>query len=495
MRGLFAIILSISFFISDASVFGIKIKGGVERLMGTVVDVIVADKSGENSENRSSNGTGFIIYEDGYIVTNWHVIDSSEQIKIVTSDGNEYIAKVIGKDEHYDVALLKIELDSNVKLPAVKFADSDKIEVSDPVITIGNPFGLGKTVTAGIISYKGRNLSDQISELGENGHLVSYIQTDAAVNYGNSGGPLFSANGEVIGMITVFVSDGLRSTGINFAIPSNILLKVISQLKTFGRMQRSWLGISTSRMSKEAAKLLIGSNVGYYVTNISEKSPAMSTGIKVGDIILSINKEIISENTNVEYLLNNLPIGEVVPIQIMRDGNKRMLSITVKSYNDEDISFIDEDDNGGKDVPYEKIDGLDLGLTDLTKELREIFKIPSHENGVLVSFVGSSLIDDLSINVGNLIKKVNRFEIKNLNDLKTALVASLRENDKVNKVVIYVKDPLVKKTSYVVVKCDRNRILKGDKVMKKSIMLKSSGVLKKNVIGGGNSSLKREAVR
>ena len=159
------------------------------------------------------------------------------------------------------------------------------------------------------------------------------------------------------------------------------------------------------------------------------------------------------------------------------------------------IWFIDEDDNGGKDVPYEKIDGLDLGLTDLTKELREIFKIPSHENGVLVSFVGSSLIDDLSINVGNLIKKVNRFEIKNLNDLKTALVASLRENDKVNKVVIYVKDPLVKKTSYVVVKCDRNRILKGDKVMKKSIMLKSSGVLKKNVIGGGNSSLKREAVR
>ena len=246
MRGLFAIILSISFFISDASVFGIKIKGGVERLMGKVVDVIVADKSGENSENRSSNGTGFIIYEDGYIVTNWHVIDSSEQIKIVTSDGNEYIAKVIGKDEHYDVALLKIELDSNVKLPAVKFADSDKIEVSDPVITIGNPFGLGKTVTAGIISYKGRNLSDQISELGENGHLVSYIQTDAAVNYGNSGGPLFSANGEVIGMITVFVSDGLRSTGINFAIPSNILLKVISQLKTFGRMQRSWLGISNS---------------------------------------------------------------------------------------------------------------------------------------------------------------------------------------------------------------------------------------------------------
>lgn len=455
MRSLFVIIFSFCFFVSDASVFGIKIKGGVKPLMDTVVDVVVADKNEEGPEGKSSNGTGFIIYEDGYIVTNWHVIDSCEKIKVVTSDGNEYSARVIGKDEHYDVALLKIDLDQNVKLSAVKFADSDKIEVSDPVITIGNPFGLGKTVTAGIISYKGRNLSDQISELGENGHLVSYIQTDAAVNYGNSGGPLFSENGEVIGMITVFVSDGLRSTGINFAIPSNILLKVINQLKTFGKMQRSWLGFSASRMSKEAAKLLIGNNVGYYVTNVSEKSPAMFTGIKVGDIILSVNGEVISENTNMEYLLNNLPIGEVIPIQIMRDGNRRMLSITVKSYNDEDISFVDDDDNNGKDIPYEKINGLDLGLTNLTRELREIFKISSHENGVLVSFVGSSLSND--IGVGNLIKKVNQSEIKNLNDMKSSVANFLQGNKSGDKIVLYVQDPLIKKSSYVVVKCDRGR--------------------------------------
>jgi len=466
MRSLFVIILSLCFLGSDASLFGIKIKGGVERLMDTVVDVIVADKNDENSENRSSNGTGFIIYEDGYIVTNWHVIESSDRIKVVTSDGNEYNARVIGKDEHYDVALLKIDLDPRVKLPAVKFANSDKIKISDPVITIGNPFGLGKTVTAGIISYKGRNLSGKISELGENGHLVSYIQTDAAVNYGNSGGPLFSENGEVIGMITVFVSDGLRSTGINFAIPSNILLRVISQLKAFGRMQRSWLGISASRMPKEAAKKLIGSNVGYYVTNISEKSPAMSAGIKVGDVIISINKEIISENTNVEYLLNNLPIGEVIPVQIMHDRKIRMLSITVKPYNDDDISFMDEDDNSTKDVPYEKIDGLDLGLTNLTKELREIFKIPSHEKGVLVSFVGSSLIDDMSINVGNLIKAVNGEEIKDLKELKVALITALKKNNSDDSVVMFIKDPLLKKFSYVVVKCERNKILKKEKTPK-----------------------------
>lgn len=469
MRSLFVIIFSLCFSLSDASVFGIKVKGGVEQLMDTVVDVIVVDKNDENSENRSSNGTGFIIQEDGLIVTNWHVIDSSEQIKIVTSDGNEYNARVIGKDEHYDVALLKIDLDPTVKLPTVKFANSDNIKISDPVITIGNPFGLGKTVTAGIISYKGRNLSDKISELGENGHLVSYIQTDAAVNYGNSGGPLFSENGEVIGMITVFVSDGLRSTGINFAIPSNILLRVISQLKTFGKMQRSWLGISASRMPKEAAKKLIGSNVGYYVTNVGEKSPAMSAGIKVGDVILSINKEVISENTNVEYLLNNLPIGEVIPVQIMHDRKIRMLSITVKPYNDEDISFIEEDDNGGKDVPYEKIDGLDLGLTNLTRELREIFKISSRENGVLVSFVGSSLVDGGIINVGNLIKAVNGVEIRNLDDLKIALITALKKNKEDDGVVMFIKDPLVKKSSYIVVKCERNKILKNDKASKMTV--------------------------
>ena len=455
VRGLFVIILSLCFFTNEASLFGVEIKGGVQRLMDTVVDVIVADKNEESSDGKSSNGTGFIIYDDGYIVTNWHVIDGSEKIKIVTSDGNEYIARVMGKEEHYDVALLKIDLDQNTKLSSVKFADSDKIEVCDPVIAIGNPFGLGKTVTAGIVSYKGRNLSDQISELGVNGNLVSYIQTDAPVNYGNSGGPLFSAKGEVIGMITVFVLDGSHSTGINFAIPSNILQKVINQLKTFGKMQRSWIGISTCRMSKEASKLLIGSNVGYYVTNVSDKSPAMSTGIKVGDIILSVNGEAISGNTNMEYLLNNLPIGEVIPIQIMRDGKKRMLSITVKSYNDEDISFVDDDDSGGKDIPFEKISGLDLRLTNLTRELREIFKIPSHENGVLVSFVGSSLSDD--IGVGNLIKKVNQFEIRNLSDMKSAIASVFKENKSRGKIVLYVQDPLIKKSTYVVVECNIGR--------------------------------------
>lgn len=455
MRSLFVIILSLCFFANEASLFGVKVKGGVQRLMDTVVDVIVVDKNEETSDGKSANGTGFIIYDDGYIVTNWHVIDSCEKIKVVTSDGNEYIARVIGKEEHYDVALLKIDLDQNVKLSSVKFADSDKIEVCDPVIAIGNPFGLGKTVTAGIVSYKGRNLSDQISELGVNGNLVSYIQTDAAVNYGNSGGPLFSEDGEVVGMITVFVLDGSHSTGINFAIPSNILQKVINQLKAFGKMQRSWIGISTCRMSKEASKLLIGSNVCYYVTNVSDKSPAMSTGIKVGDIVLSVNGEVISGNTNMEYLLNNLPIGEVIPIQIMRDGNKRMLSITVKSYNDEDISFVDDDDSSGKDSPFEKISGLDLGLTNLTRELREIFKIPSDENGVLVSFVGSSLSDD--IGVGNLIKKVNQFEIRNLNDMKSSIAVVFKENKSGDKIVLYVQDPLIKKSSYVVVKCNRGK--------------------------------------
>ncbi len=454
MRVIFMIVFCLCFFTNEASVSVIEFKGGVQRVMDAVVDVIVADKNDESSENKSSNGTGFIIYEDGYIVTNWHVIDSSEKIKIVTADGNEYLARVIGKDEQYDVALLKIDLDPNVKLPSVKFADSDKIEICDPVVAIGNPFGLGKTVTSGIISYKGRNLSDQISELGANGNLVSYIQTDAAVNYGNSGGPLVSKNGEVIGMITVFVLDGVHSTGINFAIPSNILQKVIGQLKVFGRMQRSWLGITVSRMTKRASKVLLRSNVGYYVSHVSDKSPAKSIGIKVGDIILSVNNETISDKTNMEYLLNNLPIGEVIPIQILSSGKKRMLSITVKSYNDDDLTFLDNDDSdSNKEMSFEKIYGLDLGLTNLTPVLRGIFKIPSFETGVLVSFVGSTLCDD--IHVGNLIQKVNQYDVSNISTLKTSMSKILKENKKINEVVLYVRDPLINKSDYVVVDCKK----------------------------------------
>ena len=438
-----------------SALFGAKVKGGVQRLIDSVVDVIVA-KSDEDVDGKSQNlnGSGFIISEDGYIVTNCHVVDSSDNVKIVIYDGSEYQAKIVGKDERSDIALLKIDVDAGVKLPCAQFTDSDKVEICDPVIAIGNPLNLGKSVTGGMISFKGRNLSDQILELGASGDLVNYIQFDASVNYGNSGGPLFSENGEVIGMVTVFVTDGLHSTGINFAIPSNMLKKVIKQLRTYGKMRRSWLGISVGRMGREASKLLLGNNTGYYVTGVSENSPAKSAEIKVGDIILEINKESISENTNIEYLLNNLPIGAVIPLQIMRDGEKRMLSVTVGARNDEDFSFANSDDGNSKDIPSEKIFGLGLGGANLTKELREIFKISSHEEGVLISSTDPGLNADLGI--GNVIKKVNQKDVKNLKELNDVLSKLPREKgNKPQRIVLYVWDSLARKSSYVVVEYKR----------------------------------------
>lgn len=454
MRVFSVVVFCFCFFASEAGVAGIKVKGGISRLINTVVDVIVSDKNDENSENKSLNGTGFIVTEDGYILTNCHVIDGAEKIKIVTVDGNEYIAKIIGKVDQYDIALLKIDVDPSIKLSYVQFADSDKVEVGDPVIAIGNPLELGKTVTSGIVSYKGRNLSNQIAELGANGDLVSYIQTDAYVNYGNSGGPLFSEEGKVVGMITVFMSDGLHSIGINFAIPSNLLNKVFNQLRKYGKIQRSWLGISLGKMDKNAAKFLLNSNVGYHVTHVSENSSAKAAGIKVGDIILEINEEPISETTNIDYLLNNLPIGAVIPIQVIGDDKKRrMLSITVGAYND-DVSSLMDEENNNEDIPCEKIDGLDLGLADLTPALREIFKIPTTEDGVLVSFVDSSLASKIS--VGTLIKKVNLHKIKNLTDLKYEIERSFSDkNISKQQIVLYIKNPITKVSNYIAIDCKK----------------------------------------
>ena len=421
----------------------------VYQLMNTVVDVIVADEDG--TEDKTSSGSGFIVSEDGYIVTNLHVIDSCDSVRIATADGKRYVAKVVGKDEYDDVALLKINLSKNMRLSPVKFGNSDKIKIFDRVIAVGNPFGLGKTATLGSILRKNGNF-DQASVFGDNKQFSSYIQANVNINYGNSGGPLFLEKGEkVIGMITAFIP----GSGICFAIPSNFLQKIIRQLKVFGKIKRSWLGISACRMPSDASSILLGRSDGYYVASVSEESPAMSAGIQEGDIILKVNKTDINKEINIENLLNNLPIGKVIPIQIMRGEETRMMSIKVKDYNDADISFLDETDDLIKDIPHEKIEiaGLVLRLADigkLTKKVKKKFRISSDDNGVFVLFVGSSSIDNSAVRVGSLISQVNKKRISNLVDLKVALKETKGENG----VVLFVKDPLmIRNPEFVVINC------------------------------------------
>jgi serine protease Do len=443
---------------------GNSVKGGIPRLIKTVVNVVVSDKNfpdeyrGESADGKeSSDGSGFIIDENGYIVTNCHVIDSADKIKIVLYDGSECIARVIGRDERSDIALLKIDVD--VKLPFVLFADSDKVEVGDPVIAIGNPFGFGQTVTSGIVSFKGRNLSSQIAELGAGGDLVSYLQTDAAVNKGNSGGPLFTYNGEVVGMITVFFSDGVQSTGINFAIPSNTLIKVIKELREHGKMQRSWLGFVTIPLKENVARALGIKEQAYVViSKIEANSPASTAGLRIGDIVSSVNNEIISRKTSPDFM-QSLPIGKVVPIQIVRDGREMKFSIMVGTRNDDEPSFYADAEK--TEIPYEKINEIGIGVTDLTQNLRKNFDISDSVNGVMISYLGSLQGNDL--NIGNVIITVNQINIFTVEDLKTQL-HELRHRGR-KEIALYIYDPQTRRSDYTVLSLHPASVLPNSKIL------------------------------
>ena len=426
-----------------------SIKGGIDNLIETVVDVVVSEKDDTlidpsilEGRKSSSDGAGFIVHEDGFIATNWHVIEGADKIRVVLSNGSEYSAKIVGKDERSDIALLKI--DAPMKLRAVKFANSDEVKIGAPVIAIGNPLGFGKTVTSGIISFKGRNLSHQIAELGSGGDLVSYLQTDASVNYGNSGGPLFSFDGEVIGMVTVFVSDGMHSVGINFAIPSNLLQRVLEQLKSYGKLQRSWLGIAIVPIKPEVlAAFGLENRSGCNITYVAPNSPAAAAGIKVGDILLSIDNENITDTTTMEYMLNNLQIGSIIPVQVLRKGIEIKFNLTVGAKNDDDALGLSEEVNARKEIPSERIDAVGMSVTDLNSDLRQYFGIPSKIRGVLISNY-DNFMGELS--VGCVITEINQIHISSVAEFKTEL-NKLKSKNNNHYAALYIFDPQRKPNS------------------------------------------------
>ncbi|MDR0555507.1 MAG: trypsin-like peptidase domain-containing protein [Holosporaceae bacterium] len=402
-----------------------QIRGGIPKLLETVVDVITdKDQAASVESGNDSSGTGFIISEDGLVVTNNHVIGNAEKIKIILPDGREYQAKELGHDNRVDIALLKIDVHG--KLPFVSFADSDKAQVGDRVIAIGNPFGFGQTVTSGIISYKGRNLFRQISELGAGGDLVSYLQTDAAVNYGNSGCPLFDYNGEVVGVITVFFADGIHNAGINFAIPSNTVKSAVQELKDNGKIQRSWIGISVVALSKNVVRVLgLGNLYGCAVTKVDANSPAAVAGVRTGDILTSINDTPIFENTNPEQLLNSLPIGKTVTIQVVRKNVSMKFYVTVGLRSDDDFYLGQRESAEKQDIPYEKIEGLDVGVSNMSVALRKSFDVPDSVNGPVV--IHSGPVNGLSI--GDVIQSVNQMEVKCVEDLKSSLLQLAKDSN------------------------------------------------------------------
>lgn len=275
---------------------------------------------------RQGVGSGFIVSEDGMIVTNNHVIAGAETVTVKFADGSKHEAKVIGSDPLTDIAVLDIEGDD---LPTVEFGSSDDMRVGDEVIAMGNPFGLGGTVTTGIVSAKGRNINA--------GPFDDFIQTDAAINRGNSGGPLFNAEGEVIGVNTAIISPSGGSAGIGFAVPSDMVRDIVADLSDDGKIDRGWLGVQLKPMSEEVAQVLgFEQGTGAVIERVLPDTPAAEAGLEEGDIVLSFGGTKIESLRDLTSEVAGKAPGEEFDIEVLRKGEKTMLNVTLATRDAED---------------------------------------------------------------------------------------------------------------------------------------------------------------
>lgn len=325
----------------------------------------------------TSLGSGFIIDADGYVVTNNHVIAKADEVTVTLHDDTKFPAKVVGRDAKTDLALLKIE--SPKPLPFISFGDSDHMRVGDWVIAIGNPFGLGGSVSAGIVSARSRNINA--------GPFDDFIQTDAAINRGNSGGPLFNINGEVIGVNSAIFSPTGGNVGIGFSIPSALAEPVLKQLREFGRTHRGWLGVKIQYVTPEIAESLgLKEPQGALVLEVNKDSPAEKSGIKAGDVILSLDSKPIKEMRNLPRLVAETKIGKKVMVEVWRKGSKKTIPLILGELDEDQQVATHQPDTSNK--PNEKgSEVAGFSVLPLTDELRAKLNINPKIQGVLVTAV------------------------------------------------------------------------------------------------------------
>lgn len=382
-----------------------------EKLTPSVVNISSFSQSEtENGEGNTplseSLGSGFIIDGNGYIITNNHVVDKAESISITLSDDTKTEARVIGKDPKTDLALIKIE--TKRPLNAVKFGDSDKIRVGDWVLAIGNPFGLGSSVTAGIVSAKSRDI--------ESGPYDSFIQTDASINRGNSGGPMFNLQGEVIGISSAIFSTTGASQGVGFAIPANLAGWVISQLKEHGEVKRGWIGIKIQPNTPEIADSLgISANQGVVVSGVTEQGPAQKAGLQAGDIVLSFNRQPIDNTKNLSRLIAETKIGTPAPIEIWRSGQKQTLTVPIELMPEETpLSAAKETASDAAETPDngESLNIIGFTVKEISPELAERYKLAPSTSGVVVTdILPNSDASRKGIKIGDIIVKIDKRNI------------------------------------------------------------------------------------
>jgi len=369
-------------------------------------------------------GSGFIIDEKGIVVTNNHVIQGADDIIVRAEGDKEYSAKVIGADPLSDIAVL--QLDSKINFKPVKFGNSDKSRIGDWVIAIGNPFGLGGTVTSGIISARNRSIGLSRYE--------DYIQTDASINSGNSGGPLFDMNGDVIGINTAILGRS-GSIGIGFAIPSNSAKIVINQLIEFGETKRGWLGVRIQDVTKEIADVEnLGEARGALVASVAENSPSDKAGVKAGDIILEFNGEKILEMKQLPIIVARTEVGKKVEVKIWRNKKQIVKSITLGRLETSEDFKVAEKNETTNEVRIEK---LKISVTEITKKEIKERNLPNQTSGLVITKIekNSPLIS--SIEVNSIILEAQKKKIINVNDLNQVLKKVLSSDQKTILLVVY----------------------------------------------------------
>lgn len=362
----------------------------------------------------TSLGSGFIIDPSGYIVTNNHVIADAEEVTVILNDDTALKAEIIGRDPKVDVALLKVKADR--KLPYVDWGNSDKARVGDWVMAIGNPFGLGGTVTAGIISAKTRDINA--------GPYDAFIQTDAAINRGNSGGPLFDMKGEVVGINTAIFSPTGGSVGIGFATPSNLAKQVLDDLREYGRTRRGWLGVRIQSVTEEIAESLgLEDASGALVASVTPDSPAAKAGIEPGDVILEFDDRRVPDMRRLPAMVAETEIGAKIPVTVWRNETRRNVTVVIAELDEEEeAATVEPSTPVEPDRADERIDALGLAVLPLTDDAREEFGVPDDANGALVTDVdadGPSA--EKGLRPGDVIAEVNQTAVTNAEDIRTQI--------------------------------------------------------------------------
>jgi serine protease Do len=378
-----------------------------------------------------SLGSGFIISPDGFILTNSHVIDDADKIVVRLSDRREFEAKVIGSDKRSDVALLKIDASG---LPVVKIGDSDKLKPGEWVLAIGSPFGFDHSVTAGIVSAKGRNLPSE--------NYVPFIQTDVAINPGNSGGPLFNMDGDVVGINSQIYSRTGGFMGLSFAIPINVTMNVVDQLKSKGYVSRGWLGILIQDVTQELAESFnMKKPAGALVARVLPDSPAEKAGIKVGDIITEFKGREVVSSSNLPPMVGNTEVGSTADIKVIRDGKSMTLHVKIAELpKEEDIKLASKGD--GKEGEAQSVAEQRLGVTvsPLTAAQRKDLDI-KEAGGVLVTAVDDGPASQAGIRRGDIILKINSVDVKDVKHFNK-LVGDLPQDKSVPVLVQREEGPL-----------------------------------------------------